>query len=209
MRYRWFILPAFMLIAAAALGQSPADLSESDDDGRELGEKLIRRVRADSDEGLMAGIMRLMDTAAVRLEVDFDAGEETQVLQQRIMDQLNEAITEAASQRQLVPQGGQSSKGDKRRKPRSAKRQQEKGKGTTDDPKTKSSSDRANEDAASGSGSTSGGSLRERRRSWGNLPSREREEVIQGASEQYLERFRAWIERYYQALQESDDSRSR
>ena len=39
--------------------------------------------------------------------------------------------------------------------------------------------------------------------------AREREEVIQGVSERYLERYRVWIERYYQALQESHESQPR
>jgi hypothetical protein len=44
------------------------------------------------------------------------------------------------------------------------------------------------------------------RRSWGHLPQRDREEVIQGIGEACLERYRVWIERYYRALQETGDS---
>jgi len=43
------------------------------------------------------------------------------------------------------------------------------------------------------------------RRGWGALPDRQRDEVIQGFSEQFLESYRIWIERYYRALQESHD----
>ena len=93
--------PIVLLMAAAAWGQKPSPPADSVDDGKELGEKLIRRVWADSDESQMAGIIRLMDAAARRLEIDFDAGEETQVVQQRIMGQLDEVIKEAASRRRL------------------------------------------------------------------------------------------------------------
>ena len=49
------------------------------------------------------------------------------------------------------------------------------------------------------------GDLQETRRSWGLLPQRERDEMIQGSSEGYIERYREWIERYYRALQESGE----
>ena len=49
------------------------------------------------------------------------------------------------------------------------------------------------------------GDLREVRGTWGHLPMRDREEVIQGIGETFLERYREWIERYYRALQESDE----
>ncbi|MFQ5495803.1 MAG: hypothetical protein ACE5EX_10530, partial [Phycisphaerae bacterium] len=50
-----------------------------------------------------------------------------------------------------------------------------------------------------------GAPFRELRRGWGHLPGREREELIQGISERYLDRYREWIERYYRALQEVDE----
>jgi hypothetical protein len=50
-----------------------------------------------------------------------------------------------------------------------------------------------------------GGDLQDLRRAWGHLPMREREEIIQGVGERYLERYRDWIERYYRTLQETDD----
>ena len=209
MKHEWYTAVMIALIAAVARGQTPPPPTDSTEDGKELGEKLIRRVRTDSEEGMMAEIIRLMDTAAARLEVEFDAGEETQVLQQRIMDQLDEAIQEASSARHPGKQRQQISKGDKRRKHRRTSRQSKDGKRTPGDAKDASSSDAADQDSARESGGPSGGNLRERRRSWGNLPRRARDEVIQGASEQYLERFRAWIERYYQALQESEDSQRR
>ena len=50
-----------------------------------------------------------------------------------------------------------------------------------------------------------GGDLDARRRAWGHLPMRERDEILQGLSDQYLQRYRVWIERYYKALQEAKD----
>lgn len=49
------------------------------------------------------------------------------------------------------------------------------------------------------------GDIHELRRTWGHLPMREREEIIQGIGESFLERYRDWIERYYRALQEAED----
>jgi hypothetical protein len=47
------------------------------------------------------------------------------------------------------------------------------------------------------------GELIDVRRAWGHLPMREREEIIQGVNEEFLEEYREWVERYYRALQES------
>ena len=42
--------------------------------------------------------------------------------------------------------------------------------------------------------------LRELRRGWGRLPARDRDEVVQGFDQDFLTKYRQWIERYYRAL---------
>ena len=153
----------------------------------------------------MEGIVRLMDQAAHNLEIAFDAGDDTQALQERIMKRLDEAVKVAASQRRPTRSKGQSGSGDKRR---SSKDRQDAAK--TRNAKRDASQDSSASAAAGASGATSEGQLlrgdlREGRRTWGHLPMRDREEIIQGSSDQFLERYRTWIERYYRALQETED----
>ncbi len=171
----------------------------------ELGKRLIRRALDIPDDDLMAAIIRLMHEAAQRLEVEFDAGEPTQALQQRVMDQLDDAIKEAAARRRKSNPENPGSQSDKRQRPPPAQKQPSKGKaqrvGDTPDP-TAQPGGPADDDPLR---TASGGELKESRRGWGHLPQREREEIIQGVGENYLERYRAWIERYYRALQEAGE----
>ena len=152
----------------------------------------------------MARIMRLMGEAARKLEIEFDVGAETRALQVRIVDGLDEAIKAAASQRRPSRRVQSPARSDKRRLPPRKKRadgkESDAKRGSTDSSQT--STARAGSDA--GKGAVPGGRLRESRRSWGHLPRREREAVLQGIGEKYLERYRAWIEQYYRALQEVD-----
>ncbi len=190
-----------ILFASPMSAQAPTRPKRNPQEG--LGERLIRRAKSGGEEDVMAAILRLMADSVQRLEMAFDPGPETQAVQRQVLDRLNEAIDAAASQRR--PRRQRPHSGDKRRR---------------------ASGERAdaNEDASgrgSGSGETTNGNresgaraeqidplrgdLRETRRPWGNLPQREREELIQGSTEASLERFRKWIEQYYKALQESGE----
>jgi hypothetical protein len=167
-----------------------------------LGERLIREAATDSQEDLMARIIRLMDNVTRNLEIDFDPGTQTQALQQRIIDELDEAIREAALKRRPRRSSGASQRGDKRRMP-------EEGQGPGE--QTSAESGEAGEpghrtaDSAAADRPPVDGDIHELRRTWGHLPMREREEIIQGIGESFLERYRDWIERYYRALQEAEE----
>jgi len=171
----------------------------------DLGQKLVRKAIDESEEDVMSVMIRLMGESARRLELDFDCGEETQAVQRRVLEELDSAIKEAAARTRRNKSQDASSSSDKRRKSsdqqpggQAAKENEgEKGQATAEG--TSESATQLTEAAKAG------GDLKESRRAWGNLPPRERDEVIQGADENSLERYRQWIERYYRALQESDE----
>lgn len=169
----------------------------------DLGKRLIRKVYDPSEEDVMDRLIRLMGESAQRLEVDFDPGEETQSVQRRVMDELDFAIREAAARRRRSSAPSQSASADKRRRPGDP---QPGGSSRNDGREQQGdSSPDANAESATPltDAAKSGGELKDTRRAWGNLPPRERDEVVQGAEENSLERYRQWIERYYRALQES------
>lgn len=169
-----------------------------------LGKRLIRRSINDSDEDLMDAVIRSMDGSARRLEIEFDTGVQTQVLQRRIIEGLDDAI-KVAAQRRRRGLRGTSSTSDKRRMPKSRQRRSDKTQSASD-AKTDSAVAGASEaERAAAQRESKGGRLRELRRTWGHLPMRQREELIQGITESFLERYREWIERYYRALQETED----
>jgi hypothetical protein len=153
--------------------------------------------------------MRLMDSAAARLELELDAGQETQDLQRQIMEELDHAIKIAGVRRKICSRAQEPARGDKRRSAPARGQARERTE-QSDGAQQPGSSTRE----PGGSGlmrevERAGESLGDPRTSWGQLPQRQREEVIQGVGEKHLQRFREWIERYYRALQEAEESSDR
>jgi hypothetical protein len=165
----------------------------------DLAERLLRGETANSD--IMARIIEQMATVERRLSKVFDAGVETQRLQRQIADDLDSAIR-AALRRRSNGSSGRAAVSDKRRR--------------LDPTRQDGRSDSSNATAGPGQTPDEKGStpseqnvlpqerFRELRLGWGHLPQRDRDEVIQGATERSLEKFRKWIERYYEALADED-----
>ncbi|MGD2111596.1 MAG: hypothetical protein PVI86_19640 [Phycisphaerae bacterium] len=205
--WRWALalIPMFVSFTLPAAAQDRPEPSEKDASSERLGERLIEKARGEGDEDVMGDIQRMMDASSRKLEIDFDPGEETQSLQAKIMERLDEVIKLAASRRRAVRSSEPRGESDKRRR----------GDAKAENAGKPDASDRASNDPGSTTaqgGPTDGadaegkrGRLRELRGSWGHLPMRDREEVIQGIGETFLERYRDWIERYYRALQENED----
>lgn len=193
----------FLFVTPVVAGDEPPAAEDRQREQR-LGEKLLKKAAKGGEEDVMDRISRLMGEAAKRLQVDLDSGDDTQAVQRSVLEQLDRAIKQAAAQRRPKQTPSPSSKSDKRRappKPSTAEQRRERG----SDPASAdaSTSKRATPDQTKNR-DADGGELRESRRGWGNLPDRERDELIQGFNEESLERYRAWIERYYRALQEVD-----
>ncbi|HNQ22976.1 MAG TPA: hypothetical protein PKK06_07775 [Phycisphaerae bacterium] len=167
----------------------------------DLSKKLVRQVTSASDEDVMDRLLRLMDESARQLSIEFDPGTQTQAVQGRIIEQLDEAIKVAAAQRRKGGPARPQTHPDKRRRQDADQKQGEDAQADAAQEVTTT----ASPTAAGDEQSRHADQLREFRRAWGNLPERDREEIIQGSSEGFLERYRAWIERYYRALQEADE----
>lgn len=187
--------------ASATHAQAPTEPPPKPD---ELREKLIRKVVTGADEDLMDAVMRLMGDAAKKLELEFDPGPETQQTQEAIVAKLDEAISASAARTQAMKKSSKSSKSDKRKAPTPKEQAGKKSTSTKEEPGKESPSETGDVGAASGT-TDAGGDLQESRRSWGQLPARERDEVMQGAGEEFLERYRVWIEKYYRALQDVEE----
>ena len=183
-------------------GPPPSEPPKKVDD---LGLRLIRKAVTDGEENIMATIVQLMTEASRKMEIEFDPGKETQAMQVRIREKLDEAIKAAASKQRARKQSQAPTDPDKRRMPTAGKREPRPEKKVQGESSSRSTSNTAEAPAADGRSEAQRAAFQETRRSWGHLPRREREEVIQGVGEGFLERYRVWIERYYRALQESDE----
>ena len=175
------------------------------DERSKLGERLIRDTATGAVEDVMDELIRLMDRSARNLDVAFDAGSETQTVQRTIMERLDDAIRAAAAQRRPSRSRSQSADGDKRKRSDKKKSATKSTAMQGKDKRGASDSKEGSQTGAATEANSPGGDLEQRRRAWGHLPMRERDEILQGLSDRYLERYRVWIERYYKALQEAKD----
>jgi hypothetical protein len=200
------LLTTILLCCPFALRAQPQrKTADERQQAKKLGQRLIRQNTGDQSDDIMDKIMRGMKQAAQRLDMDFDPGEETQQLQQQVVNQLNEAIKTAAARRRPSKRSQKSATSDKRKKLTKKTKQNDADPTKTGGKKSSGTSrQQAQADGGSPEDGPKGGRIDEIRRTWGHLPARERDEIIQGIPESFLERYRDWIERYYRALQESN-----
>ncbi|RJP41146.1 MAG: hypothetical protein C4547_01845 [Phycisphaerales bacterium] len=197
-------------IEASALGapqQEVAPVQEKDEDD-DLADRLLRKTTGDADDDVMDRILRLMAEAQRRLDLGFDPGEETQAVQAKILEELDDAIQAAASRQRRRSSEMPPAQSDTRRRQDPSKPQQQPP-GRQDGRDATRQVGEPDQAAPEGAGVVEGaaldGSLIDRRRGWGHLPQRDRDEILQSFGERMLERYQAWIERYYRALQSDDD----
>lgn len=203
---RWSPFPAAVVVAASLVAfvsaqppdgatpapQPPVDERRTD----ELSKRLLRG--SDDDGDPMSRILADMKRVEDDLKLSFDAGPGTQSVQQRIVDALNAAIAASARSGRLRADGASAGFDPRRRNP-----------GSTDDASGSASAGGQPPDAPTARGTADADDLEAppaavTSRGWGHLPPRERDEVIQGAREPSLEKFREWIERYYRSLADGD-----
>ncbi|HEY3244356.1 MAG TPA: hypothetical protein VGM03_13500 [Phycisphaerae bacterium] len=202
-QYAWILLalvaPMLHPIAHAD-AIAPQTQPAGDDEQKELAKKLIRGPST-QDRDVMAAVLNLMERVQDKLKKDFDPGPQTQTAQKEIIKQLDAAIASAQRQRSS---NASSSSSDKRRteparpSPDSKSVQPQSTAGASNKSTTTAP-------ASAASNSKLAGELRETRRSWGHLPSRDRDELIQSEYDAILNGFRPLADRYFRALAESEE----
>lgn len=150
----------------------------------------------------MAVIVALMGRSQDRLKNDFDPGAATQAVQKDIVKQLDAAISSARRQKRSNSNASSSSS-DKRSAASQPKTEPKNAKADADAAAEAANTSAAAQAAKSG-GSRSAGDLKESRREWGHLPTRDRDEILQGGGERVLPRFQALVKRYFESLAESE-----
>ena len=138
-----------------------------------------------------------MEQAGERLADTFDPGDATQRMQKQALRDLDLAIKQA-KQNMRASRSASSQNREKRGEGRTSDDAE------GDDAKGRSDSGSGDEASAGLGGDIEvgkdGGTMSERRRHWGHLPRHDRDEIMQGLDEEYLEKYRRQIERYYETL---------
>lgn len=166
----------------------------SDDESKR---RLIRKTKGQDGGDVMSRIIDHMDQAGERLADTFDPGDATQQFQKQALRDLDLAIKQARQNMRASRSA-------------SAPNREKRGEGQTsddaegDDAKGQSDSGSGDEGAAGLGGGIEvgkdGGTLSERRRHWGHLPPRDRDAIIESEDDEYHEKYRRQIERYYETL---------
>ncbi len=181
---------SLMLATFTALGQEGG----SDDESKR---RLIRKTKGEDDGDVMSRIIDHMDQAGGRLADTFDPGEATQAIQKQALRDLDLAIKQAKQNMRASRSA-------------SAQKREKRSEGQTSDD---AEGDAAKGQSDSGSGDEGsaglggdieagkdGGTLSERRRHWGHLPAHDRDEILQSIDDEFHEKYRRQIERYYETL---------
>jgi len=193
-----------LVIAGQLSAQVPPDAKTEIQD-QDLTRRLKDAALEKQAESTLARALRLMNLSRDQLGNQFDPGPTTQEVQKQIINALDEAMKHARAGLSGRPTSAPSTPGDRRQKGKRAQNQQKTA--DAEQPKPKAAGDPQNAKAGKGSAHTGtiGGDLRETGRQWGNLPPRDREEVVQGLTEEILLKYRRLIEKYYRALAEQAD----
>lgn len=198
------VLMAVVMTASAAASPAIANAAQAPDQpasrpahAEETARMLLGEKK--SDEEPLKRMMTLMDEAARRLNDMSDTGPRTQAAQRAVLEAIDEAL-QGAGDDSGSPQGSQSKKpsGDKRR---SGRRQSAKSGTRAAQRETQSGRSGRGQDKDAPAGKPLA-DIPEVRRGWGYLAARDRDAVIQGASEEYHLRYREQIEEYYRAIAE-------
>jgi hypothetical protein len=169
---------------------------------RDLARRLIDPDAAKKSNNVMADVLTSMNESRDRLHRDFDPGPTTQQVQVRIIEQLDDAIAQALLNRSESSQAA-SGEVEERTMPDTNERDKR------DENKATATDETGRRDASGGAADeksrSRSGPFRESKRGWGSLPPRDREEIMQGIDEEFLEQYRDLIERYYKALAEGQE----
>lgn len=201
--FDWDVLRiARLLLALVAVAGAKAQAPTTQPVADKPDDALIRRLRDAGDGGdIQTRITRLMERSQERLERAFDPGPSTQQIQAKILGRIDEAI-EISRRNQRKSSSSSSAQRQRVEKRRSGRRQEQRAAQPGDARDGSDKQDTPSQGGADESGPSSDRPFAETRRTWGTLPDRDREAVIQGFKEDFLRKYAELIESYYRALSE-------
>jgi hypothetical protein len=171
--------------------------TQQDNDESDLIKSLLRNAGGNNEEPIMTRVIKGMTKVRENLREKFDTGEQTQLAQAQIIDDLNEAI-KASSQSHGGQGQGQGQKQDK------GSQQGQKPGDSGQKPGNNQGGTQAATESALRPGSAQNGEvnkdINEHRVEWGNLPARDRSEIVTGHSEEGLPLWEEMISKYYESL---------
>jgi hypothetical protein len=185
-------------VEGGAAPEAKKDGADDAHDESELVKALLRKAGV-QDEPIMDRVIKGMTKSREFLREKFDPGAETQLVQGQIIDDLTAAIKAAAAAQSKGQGSGKPKPGEGSGKPQDAKP----GDGKPGPGKSPGGTQAATESQLRPGSAQNGETnkdIKESRTEWGNLPARDRSEVVTGHNEEGLPLWEEMINKYYQSL---------
>lgn len=160
---------------------------------------------ADADMKQAQRVGQRMGRARQRLALDLDPGRTTQLIQQKILEDMDVLIEQSRRQQAQARNAenqGQPSEAETKRQPRPGEAQaQADNQGGQQPQQGNNPADQsANAGGGGGRDRDRPADIKESLREWGGLSPRQREAVIEGSSESVIEAYRKLVDDYYRSL---------
>jgi hypothetical protein len=181
--------------AAPTAGDAEAGADDAQDES-ELVKALLRKAGG-AEDPVMDRVIKGMTKSREGLREKFDTGDQTQLVQAKIVDDLTEAIKAAAAAQS-------SSKGSGKSQSQGQGQAQGQPPGEGSKPGNSIGGTQAATESQLRQGSAQNGQvnadIKQGRTEWGSLPARDRSEIVTGHSEEGLPLWEEMINRYYESL---------
>jgi hypothetical protein len=186
--------------------QLPEEAREEDVDNQELDQELLGNGKDEPEADAVVEKVKKtgarMARARQRLALNNDSGKVTQMIQERIVFDMDELIKESQRQQQQGQASSQKSKAGEQQKPKPGEQSQQ-----------QASKEQKGEDMPAND-STAGLNVKdqkeaelsknyeERAEEWGKLFDRRREAVMEGGGQNVIRKYRQFVDDYYRSLSE-------
>jgi len=183
----------------------PEEAKAEDIENQELDQDLLAGGDAEKMEKDVDLIGDRMARSKQRLAANDDPGKITQVIQERILINLDALIDEARKQQSQSASSASQSKGQPKPKPQAnAGQPKNQGEGKNGKPQQATKGNSPGQQAGNLATGTPGNSedIRQKLSEWGALSERERQAIREGAGEVVIEKYKGLIDDYYRTLAE-------
>ncbi len=183
--------------------QLPEEAKGEDVENQELEKNLLNDVPDEEKNSKQAGLIGdRMARSRQRLGLNNDPGKVTQMIQQRIIEDMDYLIDQARQQQAQTRNGGPPKPGQKmaQAKPNPAQAQNQGKKPGQPKPGGKTAAAQSQAPGAAATNTDLSREIRESAAEWGAVTPRLRDAVIEGANENVIEEYRKLVEEYYRSV---------
>jgi hypothetical protein len=183
--------------------QLPEEAKKEDVENQELEKNLLNDVPAEEKNSKQAGLIGdRMARSRQRLAMNNDAGKVTQMIQDRIIEDMDYLIDQARQQQAQTRNQPQGKKGQQMAQPKPGEQQAQNNGQKQSQPKGSQPAAQSLAPGGAARNEDLSKKIEESAAEWGQVTPRLRDAVIEGASENVVQEYRKLVEEYYRSVAE-------